>query len=199
MIKAIILDLSGVLFSDGLKIGSDKICRKYGFDQDQIIKLLDGDFASKYRQGAIIPRDYWLKFQNELNLTSKQIEDIKTIWLKSYQINQQVVSFIKDLKEKFRVLFLSDQSQDQSEYLNQKYHFTCLFDGGVFSFQARCRKPSKQILEYIISKYTLNPVKSLYLDDRLSNLEVAKDLGFNTLVFETLAKAKTNFRKLKLL
>ena len=53
------------------------------------------------------------------------------------------------------------------------------FDGIVTSFEARSLKPSPAIFRYTAENLGIDPAETLFFDDSATNVEAAKEFGFN--------------------
>jgi putative hydrolase of the HAD superfamily len=51
------------------------------------------------------------------------------------------------------------------------------FEKVYFSFELGMRKPDVEIFNYIIKKHDLTPTRTLYIDDKKANTEVAEAVG----------------------
>lgn len=96
------------------------------------------------------------------------------------------VPLIQDLKDKgYKVYYLSNWSAWTHDLLLQvgKFDFLKMMDGGVFSYDVRCRKPDHEIYEIFLKKYNINPKESIFFDDKEDNIKTAIKLGINGIVF----------------
>ena len=66
----------------------------------------------------------------------------------------------------------------------EKYDFLHYFKGIVVSGQEKTRKPFKKIYEIILDRYSLDPGRSVFIDDNLLNVEGARALGINAIQFK---------------
>lgn len=86
------------------------------------------------------------------------------------------------LKEKgYRLYVLSNFSARMFERVRAKYRFFEHFDGIVVSSHYGYVKPDPRLYTVLIEKYGVNPEKSLFIDDKLENVDIAKGLGFKVL------------------
>ena len=53
-----------------------------------------------------------------------------------------------------------------------------LFDGGVASCEVHINKPDPRIYKALLEKYHLKAQESVFIDDRLDNVQAAFRLGF---------------------
>lgn len=54
------------------------------------------------------------------------------------------------------------------------------FDALYMSYKEKCMKPSPEIFQHIIDGERIIPEVSLFIDDGMRNVEMAKTMGFNT-------------------
>lgn len=82
-----------------------------------------------------------------------------------------------------KLYFLSNFHTDLGRYVQAKYPFWSLFDGGVFSCDVHITKPSLGIYEYLLAQYRLNPRDCLFFDDVEENVKAAEQLGIKSILF----------------
>lgn len=58
------------------------------------------------------------------------------------------------------------------------------FDGLVFSGTIRMAKPHREIFEYLLGTYSLDPAASLFIDDRPKNIAAAQEVGMGGYLFD---------------
>lgn len=63
------------------------------------------------------------------------------------------------------------------------YDFLHWFDGRLVSGEEMTRKPFMIIYEKLVSRFNIDPSRSIYIDDNLRNLHPAKEIGFNVIHF----------------
>lgn len=183
--KVIVIDLSGVFFSDGRKIAIKRISKKYHRTKEEIDSIFYGPFSKNYRAGLIEPQGHWPKVKRILKL--KSATEIKNIFFNSYWPKKTAITLVKKWRgQGLRVGFLSNAPKDRTEYLEKKYCFLKYFDFGLFSFQAKCLKPDKKIYQKFLKRFSLRPSEIIFIDDRQDNLDAAKKLGIKTILFRSI-------------
>ena len=96
----------------------------------------------------------------------------------------------------YGMYFLSNFGKEQFEALYEKLHFFGREDGRVVSYEAHCLKPDDEIYRILLDRYGLKPEECVFLDDVPENVETARRLGFNAIVFESLEGALEQLLKL---
>jgi putative hydrolase of the HAD superfamily len=89
---------------------------------------------------------------------------------------------LKPLKNAgLRLYFLSNFPQDLFLILSNRHQFFKLFSGGVVSSAEQMLKPQPEIYNLLISRYSLTPDETLFIDDLLPNITGAQSVGLKTI------------------
>lgn len=198
MIKAIIFDLGGVLFTNGTKKFIHDISLKYNLDPGVVKDIIDGNVGSQYREAKIIRDQFWKIVLEKLGLQ----EDIGTLedqWISGYDLIEGTRDIILELAKKYKVYYLSDNVKERVERINNRYNFLKWFEDGIFSHEVGIRKPNPAIYRYTLEKAQVKPEETVFVDDKQSALEPAKEMGIVTILFENPKKLRQKLVELKVL
>ncbi|WP_294609644.1 HAD family phosphatase [uncultured Bacteroides sp.] len=92
---------------------------------------------------------------------------------------------LRKLKTKgFKLYGLSNWSSTVYEVM-RKYEIFNLLDGRVISCEEHVIKPDKEIYLRLCERYGLEPAECLFTDDRMENVEGAKSVGMDAVLFTT--------------
>jgi len=95
---------------------------------------------------------------------------------------QKTVDIFYKLKElNYPCYILSNWSAETYEGMEEKYPFLKDFEGKIISGRDFLIKPDLAIYELAISRFDLVPQETLFIDDRLDNIEAAQKLNFQTI------------------
>ena len=91
------------------------------------------------------------------------------------QLIDEGVRFVKDCKQAGHSLYILSNWDPASFTLIQEEYpdFFNLFDGIVISGDIGLVKPEPAIFEYILKKYDLDPLETLFIDDQPENVDAA--------------------------
>lgn len=195
MIKAIIFDLGGVLFTNGSTRFIEYLDEKSRLNKDEIHGILMGDLGNSYRLGTISKIDFWESFIKELDIDESP-EALEDEWINGYELISETKELIDELSKKYKVYFLSDNVKERVERLNKKHNFVDWFEDGIFSHEAGVKKPDPKIYEIVLSKTGVKGEEVIFIDDRPENLPPAQALGMRTLLFESPEKLRIDIDKL---
>lgn len=129
----------------------------------------------------------------------KYITDIMKDWTNILtSIDGSVGTLVKLKNTGYKIYLLSNFHDTAFQKIYEKYPFFKLTDGMVISSKINLLKPEKQIYEYLINMYFLDPKECIFIDDTSINIEAAKSLGFNTIQFINPEQMKDELKKYKL-
>ena len=112
------------------------------------------------------------------------------------KVYQDSVEMLFVLKQKNYLCYvLSNWSAETFIGMTDDYPFLKQFDGFLISGEVKLAKPSKEIYELAISKFKLIPEKTIFVDDRLENINTANSLGFNTVHLKNPNTIKEKLKK----
>lgn len=162
-----------------------KIHERRAFDmlgdvgQDIIEKLAYS--ASLLETGRISEAEWLSSFRA---ITKTQIEDAKIIKAYNSILGEPIdgaCEFVKEMNCRgFKSVFFSDTSKIHITYFLKHYDIAALVHNAVYSFEVGERKPHEKMFSTFETRFG-KPV--LYLDDKPSNIEAAKERGWNAILF----------------
>lgn len=199
MIKAVIFDLGGVVFTSGTKKFSEHLAKKYEVDIEKAKAILDkSDIGNAYRTGKISRDEFWDAVKKELQL-EEHTDILEQKWIDVYVVIEETKEIVQLLAKQYKVYFLSDNVKERVEAIDKKYNFKSWFHGGISSHEVGIRKPHPDIYTIALEQTGFLPEEVLFVDDKENNLTPAKDLGIQILLFETPEKLSHDLQQLGLL
>ena len=97
------------------------------------------------------------------------------------------VTILKKLVESrnYKVVALTNWSAETFPIALERFDFLQWFEGIVVSGEEKTRKPFDAIFNLTLSRFNIKAENSIFIDDNLRNIEAAKKLGINGLLFES--------------
>ena len=183
MIKNLIFDIGNVIIQELTVKVFDYLSES---EQEELNKIVYYDKRFKeVLVGNMTSKEYKNQLINENRKYEKEIKDLFNPNKQDLFIpkNEEMISLLYKIKDKYNIYFLSNMIDITYDYL---YDFLSDFNGGAYSFIENERKPHKEIYLKLIDKYDLNPSESVFFDDRLRNVLVARDLGMKAIEFKSI-------------
>lgn len=105
------------------------------------------------------------------------------------------VQIVQTLKNKYRVVLLANDSDDDYLVKTRRLKLDKVFDKLYCSSQLGMAKPDRRIFEYLLRDQKIKPNELLLIDNQLNNIEAAKSLGINSILFRNYAQAVALIQK----
>ena len=189
-IRNIVFDLGNVL----LQFAWEDYLDSFGFEAGERELLADTIFRSPIwgeRDRSSQPEEYYIKQMiaaapdHEENIRRVMAESEKTIRPTEYA--QTWISYLKE--QGYDLYILSNYAQDTLDKTRHLMTFLPLMDGAVFSCEEKLIKPEPEIYRLLLTRYQLEPARTIFIDDRPDNCRVARDLGLHTIEFHDFRQA----------
>ena len=113
---------------------------------------------------------------------------------------EDTVELLAELKKLgFPLYILSNWSAETFPKAEAIYEFLKWFDGKIISGEVGKIKPDPEIFHILTNTYNLNPENSVFIDDKLKNIEAANLIGFQGIHFKNAVSLRNDLRKVKLI
>ena len=107
-----------------------------------------------------------------------EVEGVLDDWMHILRPRRRMQELVRKLKSRgYCVYYLSNIPEDVLDFLTER-DLKGLFDGGVASCEVHINKPDPRIYKALLDKYQLKAGESVFIDDRLENVQAAFRLGF---------------------
>ena len=148
-------------------------------------KIYESPDWTEIDRGTITEAEFWEQKKREFPHLEKELEHLSHKSLDFLEPIEETTQLIPLLKEAgYNLYILSNFNKENFEVIYNEYDFFKYFDGLVVSAWYHLVKPQKEIFTLLIDKFEINPEESLYIDDNIKNVDVAKELGFQTIHLE---------------
>lgn len=155
---------------------------------EKIHQLRTDGFFVQYEKGDF-DSDFFLQHLTPYLKSDRVVEDILKSWNKLLQdIPPQRIEFLRKLKEKYQVYLLSNTNPIHLEYIIDQLHLHHgknileeLFQECFYSYQILDVKPEASIYQKVLKKTGATAEATLFIDDKITNIEGAAQLGIQTL------------------
>lgn len=113
------------------------------------------------------------------------------------EISENVAVLRKLEKTKYQLFGLTNWSHETFPHALENYDFFQIFKGKiVVSGEEKLIKPDPQIWKLLLDRYQIKAEESVFIDDNIKNIEVAKSLGFLTVHINVNTDLESELEKL---
>lgn len=177
MITAVLFDVGGVLYADPGKQMHADIIRTLGVSEEAWNEVW-GEVYEPFSKGTLSEEELWMIVKEKLALTAEIPQNLFLNAHSNYfQPNKPMLDAVEIVRKKgVQVGILSNIYKPQADY-NKKHHVYDGFSPVLLSCEVGMKKPEPKIFALALSQLRLPANHVLFIDDKESNVEVAKKAG----------------------
>lgn len=184
MIKAILFDADGVVIKAREVFFSQKIAIKQGVSSDIVRPF----FIKDLRSAFIGKLDIKESLKNYLPNWKWQgsVEEFLKYWFEAEsQRDEKVLEYVEEQRSKGIICYIAtDREPYWADYLVNTIKLKEYFDGFFFSYDVGYMKDEKEFFIEVINRLKLKPEEIAYFDDDPKNVDVAKGVGINAILYK---------------
>ena len=147
-----------------------------------------------YDEGKLTGAMFWQKFVREANLslTQSEMDELNRLDARMWTTqNPAMVAWQRLLKAHgVRTAVLSNMGDSVLESVQREFQWISNFDVLVWSYQLHMAKPEPAIYRHVLKELDTLPEETLFLDDKLINVEAAQALGMQAIQFSSVEKLR---------
>jgi putative hydrolase of the HAD superfamily len=152
----------------------------------------------EYDCGRADFHQHWQAFSDAagVKLVPAQVERIAEMetlmWLR---VNHDALALAREIKAHgVRIAILSNMPHDLLAYVRREFTWLDEFEVKVWSCEFGNTKPDPAIYRHCLEALGCEAGRTLFFDDRLNNVEAARDLGMEAHIFESAEQARAIVR-----
>jgi putative hydrolase of the HAD superfamily len=181
--KAIIFDFFGVINSD-----TGMVWLRKNIPDEQASENLRAMF-SKVDIGETPELEF---FQIAAHKVGRSPSDVRNEWFELSHINPDVISLIAELRKEYKIALCTNAPSALVRDILQKTGIDNYFDDIFISSELKMIKPHPDIFMHILNKLGLKPEKALFIDDSITNVNGARNIGMQALQFTDATQLKAD-------
>ncbi len=181
-IKTLFVDIGGVLLSNGWDHTSRQLaCKHFNLDYQELDKrhnlVLD-----TYETGKISLQEY-LKEVVFYQTRSFSIEQFQAFMFEQSKPFEDTINMLIEKKHKYglKIIALSNEGRELTEYRLKKFHLNQLFDFFICSCFVGIRKPDPAIYKLAIDLAQVLPSNAIYIEDRALYVQAGESAGIQAI------------------
>jgi len=192
-LRAVIFDYGIVLTGPPNAEAHDALVRITGLPQERFEDLYWAD-RHAYDEGKLTGITFWQKFLSDAGLDNSpaKVQELNR-WDARMWTTQDPVMLAWQLELKQRGLLtaiLSNMGDSVLENMMREFDWLDRFDVLVWSYQLGMAKPDPAIYLHTIRKLGASAGETLFIDDKLVNIEAARALGMTAIQFSTVERLR---------
>jgi putative hydrolase of the HAD superfamily len=201
LIQVILFDIGGVFFKWKDRWLFGNIANRFGLPEQRLADECKKELPN-LRLGKISEKEMWQRIGRQIN--SKELSNVKDSLIHDFfkskiNIDDSIFAVIKQLQKKnIKMGILSNTASVMHSAVEELADMSC-FDYQFLSCEIGMEKPDKAIFEHVTEKLSHPKDEILFVDDRLSNVNAAKNFGMKAIHFTDTVHLVTDLTDLEIL
>ncbi|MCK9582329.1 MAG: HAD family phosphatase [Endomicrobiales bacterium] len=197
--RAIIFDFGKVIIDYDLTRFTKKISALCNETSYKIFDFVfEGTLNKSFDRGDLTPNEFFEKIATNFSLNIT-FDNFVPMWNDIFKPIPETEKILMELKKNYRLGLLSNTNALHFPYALNKYPAVTLLNDYHLSYKMRTIKPEEKIYKQVIDFYNCKPQELFYIDDLEWNVEAARKLGIESVVFITPEQLKIDLKKAAIL
>ena len=182
MIKAIIFDMGGVIIRFDENKYYEYLSKKYNVDENKITNIMI-PLINKFDRGDITLGVLLDSVSKNIGIKIPR-KSWNYVFDTDATIDWQMISLIKSLSKNYKIYMLTNVNRSRYFRTNTMLKINNkLFNKKFISCYLHMTKPDRKIYQYVLAKTNLMPNEIIFIDDLIENVNGAREVGINSIVF----------------
>jgi putative hydrolase of the HAD superfamily len=181
-ITHLFFDIGGVILTNGWDhLSRQRSAKYFGYDYEKSDEI-HYKLADKFEKGKI-SRDEYLDriiFYKERDFSKKEIIEFMESQSELHQTSLEILKKLCSQRD-FHISTLNNESLELNLFRMKKFGLTKYFTNFFSSCFLGVKKPEREIFQKVLWITQKSGEQCLFIDDRVNNIESAKNCGFNAL------------------
>ena len=185
-ITAITFDLGNVL----VKVDHLRFCRRLAAladlsPQEVYAQVFASSLEPGYDTGRISSREFYQRVTAHFGV-ALPYSGFSDLWCDIFDPMDDMAPMVQHLAARFPLFLLSNTNSLHFDYIRERFGpLLRLFQAFILSYRVRSRKPEPAIFQALIRQVQRPPEEILFLDDKESFVEAARDQGLTAWQFRS--------------
>jgi len=192
-LRAVVFDYGMVLTGPPDAGAHDELLRITGLPLERFESLYWAD-RHAYDEGKLTGIAFWKKLllEGNLNLGPDAAEELNRWDARMWTVqNPVMLAWQQKLKARgLLTAILSNMGDSVLNNIKREFAWIHEFDAQVWSYQLGIAKPEPAIYRHVLNALGTGPAETLFLDDKMVNIDAARALGMQALEFSTVEKLR---------
>ena len=195
-IQLIVSDFGGVICAFDYRIFCERLARRIGRSVDEIFaRLFGGELQLEFERGALSGRAY---HQEVMGLLQAEVpyDEFFRMYGDIFTEVPATCDLLRRLATRYPLYLLSDTNEIHFGYVRQTVGAVRLFEQFVVSYEVGVLKPDPRIYQEVLRRSGLPAEACVFIDDRPGNVEGARRVGMQALLFQSAERCAAELQSL---
>ena len=196
-IRVVFWDLGGVLLRTHDWGGRKQWELRLGLAPGELERrVFDGPTAQRAALGQADESHIWSDLAQSFGLTDGERDRLAADFFAGDRVDYDLVAYIRSLRPRRKTGVISNAWPEIRGLLEHEWHIADAFDALVISAETGLAKPDPAIYRLALDRVQAEPSQAVFVDDFEANLESARALGMQTVLFRAPGQARADVERI---
>lgn len=197
MIKTVLFDLGNVILPFDVTRLATRLKAFCRLSTEEIVERLWSDkVANEFETGIMGAEAYFHHVSELCGFVGLSYDKFVPIFNDIFVEDQEIASLIRSLKKSHRLGLISNTNPIHVPHVLKEYPTLREFEKHWWSNEVGMRKPDPKIYHSALDHFDVEPNEAVFIDDLPTNIESAKNIGINALLYQGAGPLKAELSKL---
>lgn len=194
--QAIVFDFGGVLTNKPNREAVVQFIQKSFNLSNEEFEKLNQEKRIALKQGKT-DEEFWLSYAKTRGITlpNDWVQSLKSVMKEAIAINPQMYAMIEELREQQIPVAMLSNIDDRFAKIIREFGFYKPFKPCLLSCEIGFEKPDPKAYELLLEAIQFPAEEVVFIDDKATNVDAAKKLGIDAIVFESEKQIRDELNK----
>ena len=188
-IKALIWDMEGVLMLTDENDISSTVAKALNAPYEKVREIYFSDTNDKVDLGEITMDKFYEYVLDTLQISRDKKHLLEEVFYERAYIDEDLLKQIVEMSREYKIGLLSNYSNDLRPRIEKEWAIGSVFDEIIISCEVGMIKPDPAIFNLMLDRLDVKADESVFIDDRIKNIDGAKKIGLHTIFFTSREQA----------
>jgi len=188
-IKALIWDMEGVLMLTDENDISSTVAKALNASYEKVREIYFSNTNDKVDLGEITMDQFYEYVLDTLQISRDKKHLLEEVFYERAYIDEDLIKQIVEMSREYKIGLLSNYSNDLRPRIEKEWAIGSVFDEIIISCEVGMIKPDPAIFNLMLDRLDVKADESVFIDDRIKNIDGAKKIGLHTIFFTSREQA----------
>ncbi len=165
------------------------VAKKLNAPYEKVREIYFSDINDKMDLGEMTQDKFNEYVLDTLQISREKKHLLEEIFSEKLFIDENLLKYIVEMGKKYKLGLLSNYSNDLRPKIENEWALGSVFDEIIISCEVGMIKPDPAIFNLMLARLGVKAEESVFIDDRIKNIDGAKKMGFQTIFFTSKEQA----------
>ena len=188
-IKALIWDMEGVLMLTDESDLPMKVAKTLNAPYEKVREIFFSDYNDSVDLGEVTQDQFNEYILDILQMPRENKYLLEKIINEDFYIDEELLKKIIRMRRDYKMGLISNYSNELRKKIENEWAFKSVFDEIIISCEVGLIKPDPEIFNLMLDRLGVRADESVFIDDRIKNIDGAKKMGFHTIFYTNKGQA----------